>query len=60
MQNQMVDVLGQKNRKNAIDTHTHTAAAERALQFNMFCETLAGAGKMEIEKDGNGETQRKR
>ena len=49
-----------KNRKNATDTHTHTAAAERALLFNMFCETLAGAGKMEIEKNGNGKTQRKR
>ena len=38
-------------------THTHTAAAaERALQFNMFCETLAGVGKMEMERHkGSGE-----
>ena len=45
-----------KNRKNATDTHTHTAAAERALQFKMFCETLAGVGKMEMERHkGSGE-----
>ena len=50
----------EKTQPTHTHTHTHTAAAERALQFNMFCETLAGAGKMEIEKDGNGETQRKR
>ena len=38
-------------------THTRTtAAAERALQFNMFCETLAGVGKMEMERHkGSGE-----
>ena len=51
---------GKIEKTQPTHTHTHTAAAERALQFNMFCETLAGAGKMEIEKDGNGETQRKR
>ena len=43
-----------KNRKNVTDTHT--AAAERVLQFNMFCETLAGDGKMEMERHkGSGE-----
>ena len=47
-----------KNRKNVTDTHT--AAAERVLQFNMFCETLAGDGKMEMERHkGSGEMSMK-